>query len=159
MGSATRIAEKDLRLRLRDRSFLIMGIVTPLALAYIFHLVFGNTFTAESLDLEVGLVDLDGSEISQSLGQVLSAMDADGVILLSEFEDVAAAEAAVEDEEVGAFIQLDPGLGQAAAQGQPFTVKVVGNVDSPNSARPSDGASSRWRLRSGLARRLRTRPP
>lgn len=144
MGSATRIAEKDLKLRLRDRSFLIMGIITPLALAYIFHLVFGNTFTAESLDLEVGLVDLDGSEISQSLGQVLSAMEADGVIVLSEFEDVAGAEAAVEEDEVGAFIQLDPGLGQAAAQGQPFTVKVVGNVDSPTSTQVASSIASEF---------------
>jgi ABC-2 type transport system permease protein len=58
---------------------------------------------------------------------------------LSEFDDVATAEAAVEEDEVGAFIQLDPGLGQAAIEGQSFTVKVVGNVDSPTS---TDVASS-----------------
>ena len=45
MGAATRIAGKDLKLRVRDRSAFIMGIVTPLALAYIFHLVFGGTFS------------------------------------------------------------------------------------------------------------------
>jgi ABC-2 type transport system permease protein len=144
MGSATRIAEKDLKLRLRDRSFFIMGIITPLALAYIFHLVFGNAFSAESLDLDVGLVDLDGSQVSQSLGQVLSAMDADGIIVLSEFDDVAAAETAVEEGEVGAFIQLDPGLGEAAIQGQPYTIHVVGDVDSPTSTQVASSIASEF---------------
>jgi ABC-2 type transport system permease protein len=144
MGSATRIAEKDLKLRLRDRSFFIMGIITPLALAYIFHLVFGNAFSAESLDLDVGLVDLDGSQVSQSLGQVLSAMDADGIIVLSEFDDVAAAETAVEEGDVGAFIQLDPGLGEAAIQGQPYTIHVVGDVDSPTSTQVASSIASEF---------------
>jgi ABC-2 type transport system permease protein len=144
MGSATRIAEKDLKLRLRDRSFFIMGIITPLALAYIFHLVFGNAFSAESLDLDVGLVDLDGSQVSQSLGQVLSAMDADGIIVLSEFDDVAAAETAVEEGDVGAFIQLDPGLGEAAIQGQPYAIHVVGDVDSPTSTQVASSIASEF---------------
>jgi ABC-2 type transport system permease protein len=143
MGSATRIAEKDLKLRLRDRSFFIMGIVTPLALAYIFHLVFGNTFSAESLDLEVGLVDLDQTQVSQSLGQVLSDMDADGIIVLSEFDDAAAAEAAVE-EEGGAFILIDPGLGEAVIQGQPYTIRVVGDVDSPTSSQVASSIASEF---------------
>jgi ABC-2 type transport system permease protein len=144
MGSATRIAGKDLKLRLRDRSFFIMGIITPLALAYIFHLVFGNAFSAESLDLEVGFVDLDGSQISQSLGQVLSGMDADGVLVLSEFDDEATAETAVEDGEVGAFILLEAGLGEAATQGRPYTVHVVGDVDSPTSTQVASSIASEF---------------
>jgi ABC-2 type transport system permease protein len=143
MGSATRIAEKDLKLRLRDRSFFIMGIITPLALAYIFHLVFGNAFSAESLDLDVGLVDLDGSQVSQSLGQVLSAMDADGIIVLSEFDDAAAAEAAVKGEG-GAYILLEAGLGEAAIQGQPYTIQVVGDVDSPTSTEVATSVASEF---------------
>jgi ABC-2 type transport system permease protein len=139
MGSAARIAGKDLKLRLRDRSFFIMGIITPLALAYIFHLVFGSTFSAESFGLEVGLVDLDATEVSQSLGQVMSEMDADGTLELSTFGDVAGAEAALEDGEVGVFVQLDAGLGDAVIQGRPFTIRVVGDVDSPTS---TDVASS-----------------
>ncbi len=144
MGSATRIAGKDLKLRLRDRSFFIMGIITPLALAYIFHLVFGNAFAADSLELEVGLVDLDGSQVSQSLGEVLSAMDSEGILVLSEFDDVTAAEAAVESAEVGAFILLDAGLGEAAATGRPFTIQVVGDVDSPTSTQVASSIASEF---------------
>jgi ABC-2 type transport system permease protein len=131
MSAATRIAGKDFKLRLRDRSVFILGLITPLALAYIFHLVFGNVFAAGSLDLEVGLVDLDGSQVSQSLGEVLMSLDADGTLILTEYEEVAEAEAAVEEGEVGAFIELESGLGDAVIQGQPFTIRVVGDVDSP----------------------------
>lgn len=144
MGSAARIAGKDLKLRLRDRSFFIMGIITPLALAYIFHLVFGNAFAADSLELEVGLVDLDGTQVSQSLGEVLSAMDADGILALTEFEEVAVAEAAVEENEVGAFILLEAGLGDAVIQGRPFTIQVVGNVDSPTSTQVAGSVASEF---------------
>jgi ABC-2 type transport system permease protein len=131
MGAATRIAGKDFKLRLRDRSVFILGLITPLALSYIFHLAFGNVFSADNLDLEVGLVDLDGSQVSQSLGDVLTALDADGILVLTEFEGVAAAEGALEEGEVGAFIELDDGLGDAVVQGQSFTIRVVGDVDSP----------------------------
>jgi ABC-2 type transport system permease protein len=139
MGAATRIAGKDFKLRLRDRSVFILAIITPLALAYIFHLAFGNVFSAGNLDLEVGLVDLDDSQVSQSLGEVLTALDADGTLVLSEFDEVAEAEAAVEDGDVGAVIELDAGLGDAVIAGEPFTVRVVGDVDSPTT---TDVASS-----------------
>jgi ABC-2 type transport system permease protein len=144
MGSAARIAGKDLKLRLRDRSVFILGVITPLALAYIFHLVFGNAFAADSLELEVGLVDLDGSDVSQSLGEVLAALDADGILALSEFEDSDAAEAAVEEGEIGAFVELEAGLGDAVLQGRPFTIHVVGDVDSPTSTEVASSIASEF---------------
>ncbi len=144
MGAATRIAGKDLKLRLRDRSVFILGIITPLALAYIFHLVFGNAFSADSLELEVGLVDLDGSAVSQSLGEVLADLDADGILVLSEFDDPVAAEAAVEQGDIGALIELEPGLGDAVLMGQPFTIEVVGDVDSPTSTQVASSIASEF---------------
>src|SRR3970282_2976072 len=97
MGAATRIAGKDLKLRLRDRSAFIIGIITPLALAYIFHLVFGNVFASESLDLQIGLVDLDRTEVSSSLGEVLSEIESQGILEVTDFDDTDAADAAGED--------------------------------------------------------------
>ncbi len=144
MGAATRIAGKDLKLRLRDRSVFILGIITPLALAYIFHLVFGNTFSADSLELQVGLVDLDGSAVSQSLGEVLADLDADGILVLSEFDDPDAAETAVEEGDIGAFIELEPGLGDAVLMSQPFTIEVVGDVDSPTSTQVASSIASEF---------------
>lgn len=144
MGAATLIAGKDLRLRVRDRSAFILGIVTPLALAYIFHLVFGGAFTAEALDLEVGLVDLDDTQVSQSLAVALSGMESEGILALTEFDDAAAAEAAIEAGETEAYILLNMGLGDAAIQAQPFTIEVVGNVDSQTTTQVASSIASEF---------------
>ncbi|HWL49759.1 MAG TPA: ABC transporter permease [Acidimicrobiia bacterium] len=144
MGAATLIAGKDLKLRVRDRSVFIMGIVTPLALAYIFHLVFGGAFSAEALDLEVGLVDLDDTQVSQSLGEALSGMEAEGVLVLTDFDDTSSAEASVEDGEIGAYILLNQGLGNAAIQAQPFTIEVVGDVDSQTTTQVASSIASEF---------------
>ena len=42
MRAARLIAAKDLRLRIRDRSALIVGVVAPLGLAFIFNLILGD---------------------------------------------------------------------------------------------------------------------
>jgi ABC-2 type transport system permease protein len=131
MSAAGQIATKDLRLRLRDRSVIILGIVAPLALAYIFYLVFGNILAAEDLDLQYGLVDLDDTEISQSLGQLLSEIEAEGILSVTEYLDSGTADIAVEDGEISAYILLQPGLAEAAVSGVPYTIEVIGDVDSP----------------------------
>jgi ABC-2 type transport system permease protein len=131
MSAVGQIANKDLRLRLRDRSAIIIGIVAPLALAYIFHLVFGGILSEESLDLQYGLVDLDDSDISRSLGDILAELEADGVLAITDFEDAASADAAVEDGEITAYLRLDPGLGEAAVSATEYTIHVVGDIDSP----------------------------
>ena len=91
MSPAGQIAAKDLKLRLRDRSAFVIGIIAPLALAYIFHLVFGNILAIEELDLQYGLVDLDNSEISQAFGEILADIEADGALAVTDFEDVESA--------------------------------------------------------------------
>ncbi len=144
MSAATRIAGKDLKLRLRDRSAFIIGIVTPLALAYIFHLVFGSVFASETLDLQIGLVDLDGTEVSRSLGEVLADIESQGILEVTDFDDTEAADAAVEEGEIGAYILLGPGLGDAAIQGSPFTVQVVGDIDAQTTTQVATSIASEF---------------
>jgi ABC-2 type transport system permease protein len=144
MSAATRIAGKDLKLRLRDRSAFIIGIITPLALAYIFHLVFGNVFASETLDLQIGLVDLDGTEVSRSLGEVLSEIESQGILEVTDFDDADAADTAVEDGDVGAYIMLGDGLGDAAIQGSPFTIEVVGDVDAQTTTQVATSIASEF---------------
>ena len=43
MSGAVLIARKDLRLRIRDRSAFIIGIIAPLGLAFIFNLILGDS--------------------------------------------------------------------------------------------------------------------
>ncbi len=131
MAATGQIAAKDLKLRLRDRSAIIMGVITPLALAFIFHLVFGNIFSASDLELQFGLVDLDDSVITAAFGDVLGEIESQGVLEVTNFDGAASADAAVEAGDVSAYIRLDPGLGEAALSGEHFVVAVVGDVDSP----------------------------
>lgn len=132
MRTAARIAGKDLKLRLRDRSALIIGIVAPLALAFIFKLVFGGAFdTTAGLGLEYGVVDSDRTEISGGFTDVLEQIESEGILVLEEFADVAGAESAVEDGDLDAYFFIEPGFGQAIASGMSTTIKVVGSVDAP----------------------------
>ncbi len=133
MGAATQIAAKDLRLRVRDRSAFIIGIVAPLALAFIFDLVFGSTFSATSLDLEYGLVDQDHSQISQSFSQVLEEIESQGILTVTVFPDPAAAESAIEDADLDAYFLIPEGLGQTVFAQQEATIEVIGDIDAPTS--------------------------
>lgn len=133
MNAAFLIAGKDLRLRVRDRSVFIIGIVTPLILSYIFYLVFGSAATGEGLDLQYGVVDEDRSDISTSFTAVLEGAAAEGVLELSSFDDAAAATVALEASEIDAFFHIPAGLGDAVLSNQSIVVEVVGDIDAPTS--------------------------
>lgn len=134
MRTALRIAVKDLKLRLRDRSALIIGIIAPLSLAFILNLVFGSAFDpTQGIGLEYGVVDLDRSEISASFTSVLDEIENEGILELKRFSDVESADEAVEGGEVDSYFLLEPGFGQAVSINSPATIHVVGNIDSPTS--------------------------
>ena len=74
-GRASRtIAEKDLRQRIRDRTALLVGVVLPFALASILALTLGGAAEGD-LDLDLGLVDLDGGAVADRFEQTLRAAD------------------------------------------------------------------------------------
>lgn len=133
MGAATRIATKDLKLRIRDRSAFILGIFAPLVLAVIFNFVFGGAFSATSLDLRFGLVDLDDTEISQSFREILSGAESEGILALTDYEAAESAETAVGASEIDAYYLIDPGMGEAVLAGEEFDIRIIGDVDAPTS--------------------------
>lgn len=145
MRSANRIALKDLKLRIRDRSAIILGVLAPLALAFILNLVFGSAFdTTTGLDLDYGVVDLDESEISSAFVQTLRQIEDDGLLTLEEFENAGDAEAAIEDDDLDAYLVLGEGLGQAAFTGGSATIQVIGSVDSPTSTQIAASIADRF---------------
>lgn len=123
------IAFKDLRLRLRDRSIFIIGVIAPLALAFIFNLTFGGALQPGGVDLEFGLVDLDGSDASANLRRVLEGLVAEGVLELQHFEDGAEASAAVDEGDIQAYILIPRGFTEDLATGEPV-LEVFGDVDA-----------------------------
>ena len=143
MGAATRIAVKDLKLRIRDRSAIIIGIVAPLALAFIFDLVFAGAFT-QQLELQFGLVDLDGSEVSQGLGDVLEEVEAEGILVLETFDSAGVAEEAVDEGEIDAFILIEEGFGQNVVTSSNAELSVIGSVDAPTSTQIAESIAQQY---------------
>jgi ABC-2 type transport system permease protein len=131
-GAARLVAAKDFRLRLRDRSFFIIGIIAPLALAFIFNATFGPALGPGGLDLALGLVDEDRSEVSASLRAVLHGLADEGLIDLEEFGDGETATAAVDDGTVDAFIRIPAGFGADVETGSPV-LEVVGGINNRTS--------------------------
>ena len=134
MKTAFQIAFKDLKLRLRDRSAIIIGIVAPLALAFIFNAVFGGAFDpTQGLGLEYGTVDLDESDLSGGFLDVLEQIEDEGILSLESYDDASAADQAIDDGVISAYFLIEPGFGQAITANQAATIEVVGNVDAPQS--------------------------
>ena len=65
MRAAVLICVKDLRARLRDRSALLVGIVVPLGLAFIFNSIFSG-ISGNSKAISLGVVSLDRGAAGRS---------------------------------------------------------------------------------------------
>lgn len=134
MPAATIIAAKDLRLRLRDRSAIIVGVLAPLGLAFIFNAVLGNVVEGEFVP-SFSVTDLDGSAVTASFVDVLEQIDREGVIDIAERPStVEAAESLAEAGTVSAAIVIEEGFGDAVESGEAAAVTVIANPDNPLSA-------------------------
>lgn len=129
MGAILTIALKDLRLRIRDRSAFIVGIIAPLGLAVIFSFVLGDIGEG-SLELRFGVYDGDGADTARQFVSVLNDIERQGVIDLTEYPTVSAAGAAVGSDVTAVFV-LPAGLSAAISSGAPADIEVIGDVDSP----------------------------
>jgi ABC-2 type transport system permease protein len=107
------IAWRDLRLKVRDRSALLISIVAPFALAVLFALILGDL--DEDFHADWGYVDLDGGELAAALEEgPLSAHQAEGTITLERIATSDEARAAVEAGEVPAAIIEPEGFSAVA---------------------------------------------
>lgn len=148
MGATWIIAVKDLRLRLRDRSLWIIGIVAPLGLAFIFNLVFGGGLNdvGENITLELGVVDEDPGEVSDAFLEVMGAVESDGLVELASYDSVDAARAAVDDGEVGAVFLLGPTLSDDLLAGADTAIEVVGSVDAQTTTQIATSIAERFAI-------------
>ncbi|HEX2152996.1 MAG TPA: ABC transporter permease [Acidimicrobiia bacterium] len=141
MRAAWRITAKDLRLRLRDRSAIVVGIVVPLVLAFVFNLVFAGAFGEGAL-ATIGFVNADRGEISHGLVGALDALSDQGIIEVEEVGDAAELRTLVDEGELSAGLVVPEGFSQAVTAGQQATVTVVASVDGPTSASIARGIAS-----------------
>lgn len=137
MGAAVRIAAKDLRQRVRDRSAIMLAIVVPLALAAIFSVLFGPSSTPSPF--AYGVADRDRSELSRAFtSEVLGELDQRGIITVTELP-AAQARARVRDGKLDAAFVFPAGFAQRVQSQRPVSLHVIGSVDA---ATASDVARS-----------------
>ena len=134
MRAALLISLKDLRARLRDRSALLIGIVVPLGLAFIFNSIFSG-ISGNSEAISLGLVNADhGPVAAQFTGQVLGAVSRTGLIVVHRERTEATARALAARGTLSAVIIIPAGFSARVQSGRAASMRVIGNVDAPISA-------------------------
>lgn len=108
---AALIAANDLRIRLRDRTAIIMGVVTPLVLAGLIGLTFGGGI---SFSATIAVVDADGSALSKGVVEGLTrGVDRRSPIHLRTGMSESAARRALADGRLDAVLVIPEGFGAA----------------------------------------------
>lgn len=132
-AAAFRIAGKDLRQRLRDRSALMLALVLPLALAFIYGSLFGPS--AAPVTFRYAVVDLDRGVVSRAfVTDVLRAIEGRGFVKVTEVDAAAEADRQVEARTVDAAFILAAGFTAAVQRQAPAQIEVIGSVDAPTAA-------------------------
>ncbi|MDP9235393.1 MAG: ABC transporter permease [Actinomycetota bacterium] len=134
MRAAALISMKDLKIRIRDRSALVMGILVPLGLALIFNSIFSGV-SGNATVIDLGVVNADRGQASQVFVQrVLGAVDKSGIIAVHSERSLPGARALVAKGTLNAVIVIPAGFSQRVQSVQPASMQVIGNVDSPISS-------------------------
>jgi ABC-2 type transport system permease protein len=128
VSAALVIAVKDLRQKLRDRSVLLMAVLAPLGLAFLFSTMIPNQ---ETFHTTYAVVNLDGGEIAKGLVDgPLAGLQAAGVADLTTLTTEADARAAVDAGDVSAAIVIPAGFTEAVQAGAPAQLLVIGGPSS-----------------------------
>ena len=131
MRAAWLICAKDLRARLRDRSAILIGIVVPLGLAFIFNSIFSGISGGSNV-ISLGVVNADHGAVSQQFtGQVLPAVGRSGLIAIHTEPSLAQARVLAAKGTLAAVIVIPAGFSARVQAGQPASMQVIGNVDAP----------------------------
>ena len=125
MRASFLIAAKDLAQRIRDKSAILLGVVAPLGLALIFSGILPSD--TGSFDVHVGVIDNDGGAISAGfIDQVLPAVEADEIMTVTIYTDLAAMEADVESGTQNAGYVFPAGFSDGLQGGQGGSVRLIG---------------------------------
>jgi ABC-2 type transport system permease protein len=131
MRAAWLICLKDLRARLRDRSAILIGIVVPLGLAFIFNSIFSGVSGGSGV-ISLGVVNADHGAVSQQFtSQVLPAIGRSGLITIHQEASLTKARALAAKGTLAAVIVIPAGFSARVQAGQAASMQVIGNVDAP----------------------------
>jgi ABC-2 type transport system permease protein len=122
------IAAKDLRQKVRDRSAIILAVVAPLALAFLFSVLLPSS--SDSFSATYAVADLDGGPIARALVDgPLAGLASSGVTIVTA-TDEADARARVADGSASAAIVIPAGFSDAVGTARPATILIVGNANA-----------------------------
>jgi len=118
----------DLRQRVRDRSVIIFALVVPLALMFVFNLVFGDATDSELQPTTVAISAPADDQLASTFGDVLGQIDDFEVTV----EEVSASQARsrAEDGEVDVGLIVPEGFTAAVTSGSEVDVTAVEAEDS-----------------------------
>jgi ABC-2 type transport system permease protein len=124
------IAQKDLRLGIRDRSALVFSIVAPFGLAAIL----GSVLPTDE-DVLAGhsyaVVDQDGGPIAETFTtEVLGGFDKEPGTKIVTLDSVSEARRLALDDEIGAAFVIPEGFSDAVTGNQPTGIEILGNSEA-----------------------------
>jgi ABC-2 type transport system permease protein len=133
MRAAFQIAAKDLRQRLRDRSAVLVAVVLPLVLAFVYNLVFGSA--GQPSPFRYAVVDLDRGTVAQAfVSGVLHEMQDRKVLTVQTVADEATGARLAERGSVDAVFVIPAGFSALATSDAPGHLDVIGNANKPTGA-------------------------
>ena len=128
--AAFTITAKDLKERFRDRSAIMLAVVVPLGLAFVFNLTIGPVAEL-SFNTDVAIHDADGGSIGTGFREMLAGVEEAGFVFVTDVDTASEARALVDDHDVSAAYLLDDGLSESVSSNEDSTIVVVTDPDQP----------------------------
>lgn len=127
MSNYSKMFLYEFKMTLREREVLFWMFIFPIALMLILGFIFGSS---GEVRLEVGVVDLDDSQVSRAIVQALESIDAVEVSVGGEAEE----RAALKDDDRNAVIIIGEGFGDKVLQGQAGEMTMIVNQSGVTTA-------------------------
>lgn len=115
----------DLLQRVRDKSVLVFAIVVPLALMFVFNLVFSGLEDPELDAVTVAVAAPTDDEMAAIVTETIRSLDGGPFDVTVDELDEAAARTRVEDGDAAVALILPDGFGNSVRTGSPVTVDAV----------------------------------
>jgi len=129
MNAALAIAAKDLRQKIRDRSAIIIAVIAPLALAFLFSSALPSSQDSFSASFEV--VDLDHGPVAQALVDgPLGNLSQYGITVGRQASEEEA-RAKLDGGSASVAIVIPAGFSDAIQAARPAEISIIGRADSP----------------------------
>jgi ABC-2 type transport system permease protein len=125
MRQLVTLTATDLLQRVRDTSVIVFALVVPLALMFVFNLVFGNADEPEFDAVTVAVAAPAGDDMAAIVVGAVSSLDGELFDVTVDETDEATARARVDDGDAAVALVLPDGFGDAARTGTPVTVEAV----------------------------------